>query len=611
MTNHYCSKHFMRRQLLMVAAALLGAMVLLGGLVLPPQEAQSREQQHNKSGQQQSHEQTAPTKNDDAQGQEQQDDTQQQRRLLDKDPKGNEVASGELLVTYKRDASEQAKDEASKKVSGQLQEDFSEIKVRHLSFPEVKNERAQEARQQALEQKKADLERDPAVKAVDYNYVLEGSWVPNDTHYGKQWGYPKIKAPEAWDITQGSSTVQVAVIDSGIDNYHTDLMGKVMGQHDFVNDDTDASDDHGHGTHVAGTVAALTNNGRGVAGTCPTCTLLIAKVLDQNNRGYTSDLISGIGWAANNGARVINMSLGGYPESIALGTAIDSAWSKGAVLVASAGNEGTDGPKYYPAAFDNVIAVAATDSNDARAVYPWWSGSYYDPPTGTYVGASNAGDWVDIAAPGKDIYSTLPSEWVEVLDPSGVKDWKLRPRYEYFHGTSMAAPHVSGLAGLIFSKNGGLSNKEVYYRIEVTAVDLGTSGKDPIFGRGRINAQAALNDYVKIPALTVTSVTPADGASQVRRAANVTATFSEAMDESTLTDSTTFTLVNTKTGAPVPATVRCVDDPCQTAKLDPFPDNPLTKLARKTTYKAKISGAKDEAGNPLADKEWSFTTGRR
>ena len=521
-------------------------------------------------------------------------DAEAKEKDRDKDPKGNEIASGELLVTYKRDASEQAKDEAPRKVSGQLEEDFSEIKVQHLSFPEVKNERAQEARQRALQQKKEDLERDPAVEAVDYNYSREGSYVPNDPHYSYQWGYPKIKAPEAWDITQGSSTVKVAILDSGIDNNHTDLKGKVVAQKDLVNGDADASDDHGHGTHVAGTVAASTNNSTGVAGTCSNCSLQIVKVLDQNNQGWDSTLIAAINWSANSGVQVINMSLGGYPHSSGLETATNYAWNKGAVLVGASGNNGTSSAEFYPAAYDNVIAVAATDKDDTRASF------------------SNAGDWVDVAAPGVDIYSTLPSEWVEVQDFFGVKHWKLRPRYGYFSGTSMATPHVAGLAALIRSNNEGLYNEGVRDRIEATTSDLGTSGKDSVFGHGRIDAYAALNDdYLEIPidatAPTVSSVSPSSGKTGVGRSTNVTATFSEAIDSATLTSSS-FKLVKKGTTTPISATLTLSSDG-KTATLNPYGSS-TTNLRRCTGYTATVTtGVKDQASNPLAaNKVWSFKT---
>jgi thermitase len=474
MTNH-SREHLGRRQLLVMAAVLLGAMLLLVGL-LPPQAAQGKQQQEQ-----------IPTPPQAAQSTEQQQQ-QQEELVLDKDPQGHEYVAGELLVTYEKGASKKAKEEAPKKVGAKVEKGFPEIGVQHVSVPEAKNEKAKEARQEALKLKKKALEQDPDVKAVDYNYVREGAYVPNDPDYGKQWGYPKINAPAAWDTTRGSSNVKVAVLDSGIDYNHADLKGKVVGQINFVTnpDTTVATDDHGHGTHVAGTVAASTNNGTGVAGTCPNCSLLIAKVLDQNNRGYDSDLIAGINWASSNGAKVINMSLGGYPSSSALETAINNAWAKGAVLAAAAGQSGTEGTKHYPAAYENVIAVAATDSNDARATF--------DNPNTPVLEQSNSGDWVDVAAPGKDIYSTFPSSWA--FDPA-TGSWKPTAQYRYFGGTSMATPHVSGLAGLIFSRFGGASNKDVVYGIVRTAVDLGTPRRDPIFGAGRINAHAAVNLEVR------------------------------------------------------------------------------------------------------------------
>ena len=473
MTNY--SKHF-GRQLLVMAAVLLGAMLLLVG-VLPPQAAQSTEQQ-----QQQQQQNAAPS----AQGTEE----REEELVLDEDLQGHEYVAGELLVTYEKGAFKTAKDEAPKKINGKVEKAFPEIGVQLVSIPEVKYEQDQGAREQALRQKKEDIEQDPDVEAVDYNHVREGGWVPNDPGYGQQWGYPKIGAPGAWNTTRGSSSVKVAVIDSGIDPDHPELWGKVVRQKDFVNDDDDATAGHPHGMHVAGTIAATTNNNAGVAGTCPNCSLLIAKVLDQDNRGYDSDLIEGINWASANGANVINMSLGGFPSSTALQQAVDNAWNKGAVLVASAGNDGTSGPESYPAAYPNVIAVGATNSNDGRAVFESMSGSYpyFDSSTlrWKFVGASNAGDWVDVAAPGKGIYSTTGAYY---------NPWKREyvGMYASWDGTSMAAPHVSGLAGLIFSKGGFmLNNAQVRNRIEATAKDLGTTGRDRVFGHGRINAEAAL-----------------------------------------------------------------------------------------------------------------------
>jgi thermitase len=256
MTTH--SKH-LGRQLLVMAAVLLGTMLLVG--LLPPQEAQGKEQI------------AAPP----AQGT---GEAQEQERVLDKDPQGNEYVAGELLVTYKEGASKQAKEEAPKKVGAKVEKDFPTIDVQHLSVPEVKNERSREARQQALERDKKDLEQDPDVEAVDYNYVREGTVTPTDPDYCKQWSLPKINAPQAWDSTQGSSSVKVAILDSGIDRNHPDLK-KVVSQYDYVNWDADATDDQGHGTLTAGIAAASMNNGKYGAGTCPKCSLLVAKSFRQ------------------------------------------------------------------------------------------------------------------------------------------------------------------------------------------------------------------------------------------------------------------------------------------------------------------------------------------
>jgi thermitase len=477
-----------------MAAVLLGAALFLMALT-PPQEAQGQENNKNEpalSQQEEEQEDKKQTKKQTAQSEEKtaqngpqqetdepdENNNDQKERVLDKDPEGHEYVAGELLVTYKKGAFKKAKDEAPKKINGKVEKDFPEIEVQLVSVPEVKDEQDQGAREQALKQKQEDLEQDPDVEAVDYNHVLEGGWVPNDPSYGKQWGYAKINAPGAWDTTRGSISVKVAVLDTGIDPNHPELRGKVVSDYDFVNNDENASADHPHGTHVAGTVAATTNNNDGVAGTCPNCSLLIAKVLDRNNMGSTSDLIDSINWASANGANVINMSLGGYGHSTAMQQAIDNAWNKGAVLVASAMNDGTNGPEVYPAAYAKVIAVGATDSNDARATW--------DDPNTTAFEQSNAGNWVDVAAPGKGIYSTTGSfywPWAQSYVGS----------YASWNGTSMAAPHVSGLAGLIFSKGGFMvDNAHVRNRIESTAKDLGTSGKDSVFGNGRINAQAAL-----------------------------------------------------------------------------------------------------------------------
>jgi subtilisin family serine protease len=426
--------------------------------------------------------------------------------LLDKDPQGNPYVAGELLVSYKQGAFKKVKDAALKKVGGKVERYFPQIGAQHISLAQVKNEQSQAARQAALQQMKKALEQDPDVKSVSYNYVREGSWVPNDTHYGDQWALPNIKAPGAWDIERGSRDIKIAILDSGIDNSHPDIYDtrKVAGQKDFVNNDNDASDDQGHGTIVAGIVAANTNNARGVAGVCPNCSLLIGKVLDMGNKAQDANVIAGVNWAVGQRAKVINLSLALGGQDPVLQAAIHRAWTQGAVVVAATGNDGSDTKTVYPAAYPDVIAVAATGGGavsvsptfrDSRAIYKWEPGDYcyLRTPQGTCsksVAASNAGDWVDVAAPGKDIYTPVRCTGVPSCG-----------EYTYRNdawGTSMAAPHVSGVAGLIFSKGGheghpaNWSPAEVRSRIESTARDLGKPGKDPVYGHGAINAQSAV-----------------------------------------------------------------------------------------------------------------------
>jgi thermitase len=443
--------------------------------------------------------------------------------LLDKDPQGNPYVAGELLVSYKKQQGafsfEKAKDAALKEVGGKVEKDFPNIGVQHISLPEVKNERSQEARQSALERKKQLLEQDPDVKSVSYNYVGEATWVPDDTYYGKQWALPNIKASGAWDIERGSRDIKIAMLDSGLDFRHPDLPSYpvsrgVVGQKDFVNNDSDASDDLGHGTVMTSVAAATTNNTRGVAGVCPNCSLLIAKVLDANSKVQASNAIAGVDWAIGQRANVINMSFRFTSSPTGLQEVIHKAWTQGAVVVSTAGNEGTDNIEVYPGSYPDVIGVAATGGGDpfskpdrdSRAVYPWAPGNfcyqYSKGPNGIRycsrrVGASNAGDWVDVAAPGKDIYTAT---WCKPYVPG-----QPQPICSYANaydgggwGTSVAAPHVSGLAGLIFSKGGHeghpahWSPAEVRSRIESTARGIGVPGKDPVFGYGVINAQAAV-----------------------------------------------------------------------------------------------------------------------
>lgn len=297
----------------------------------------------------------------------------------------------------------------------------------------------------------------------------------SDTLYSNQWALPKI----AWDMLDATASAynlitpssRIAVVDTGVDYTHPDLAGKVDtgSGWDFVNNDADAMDDNLHGSHVAGIAAASTNNDSGIAGvSINTNTILPVKVLDQKGAGYYSWVSSGIIYAADHGARVINLSLGGNTKSATLENAVNYAWNKGAVVVAAAGNS-NNSSRIYPAAYPNAMAIWASDQNDNKASF------------------SNYGLWVDIGAPGVSILSTIP--WS--------KDTKdgLSDGYYLGSGTSMATPHVAGLAGLIFSQHPDWLASQVRGKIESTA--------DPVKGRfytrgylgsGRINVFRALTE---------------------------------------------------------------------------------------------------------------------
>lgn len=306
--------------------------------------------------------------------------------------------------------------------------------------------------------------RNPLVSYAEPNFKAYALEVPNDPYFSNQWGMTKVQAPGAWDISHGSTSAKIAILDTGIDKDHEDLAAKVVSRANFT---TAPSDDdlYGHGTHVAGIASALTNNALGVAGLGYEARLMSAKVLDDNGSGYYSWIANGINWAADNGADVINLSLGGSSGSTTLKNAVDYAWSKGVVLACAAGNNGNTSP-LYPAYYANCLATAATDSNDQKA---FWS---------TY------GSWVDVAAPGVSVFSTLPNH-----------SYKMGTTLNYgsASGTSMATPHVAGLAGLLFGYNLSLSNSQVRSAIETYADDI--AGTGTYWSQGRINAYRSLASF--------------------------------------------------------------------------------------------------------------------
>ncbi|WP_248762106.1 S8 family peptidase [Pseudarthrobacter sp. SSS035] len=272
-----------------------------------------------------------------------------------------------------------------------------------------------------------------------------------------------VDAVEAWSTTPGTG-IKVAVLDSGVANDNPDINTKVVARANFTNGET-GDDNYGHGTHVAGIVAA-SHDTVGVAGTCPGCTILDGKVLNDSGIGSSSSLANGINWAVSNGAKVINMSLG-VRASRTLETAVNNAWARGVVLVAAAGNGGNQ-TKIYPGAYPNVIAVAATDNFDAKASFS------------TY-GAS----WVDIAAPGVNVYSTFPNHKF-VLEGQ----YNRSRGYDVGNGTSMSSPIVAATAALVWSRNTGATSAVVRDKVELTADAI--SGTGTYWKYGRVNADKAV-----------------------------------------------------------------------------------------------------------------------
>jgi thermitase len=272
----------------------------------------------------------------------------------------------------------------------------------------------------------------------------------------QQWGLAKVQAQAAWAVTPGKKETVLAIIDTGIDYDHPDLSGRVIKGRDFANNDDDPMDGHAHGTHCAGIAAATANNGIGIAGVAPGVTLMAVKVLSDRGSGSTDDVCAGIVWAADNGAHVISLSLGGSGGKQAKQAAVDYARSKGAVVVAAMGNDGGS-VMVYPGGSKGVIAVGSTNADDTRSKF------------------SNFGSWITVGAPGHQILSTVPGGG-----------------YKAYSGTSMATPHVAGLAALIHSANPGITADAIAERIQKTADDIGETGFDREFGHGRINAAAAL-----------------------------------------------------------------------------------------------------------------------
>ncbi|MCP3026508.1 S8 family peptidase [Halobacillus sp. A5] len=356
--------------------------------------------------------------------------------------KGDYV-KGEVVVKFKEGKGKSAQQSAVKGASAEEIEDKDAVDSEFKVLKVGNVEKAVEA-----------LNKNPNVEYAEPNYEFESTWSPNDTYYNSaQYGPQNTNTEAAWDITRGSSSQQIAIVDSGVDYNHPDLDGKTVLGYDFIDYDYNPMDENGHGTHVAGTAAAETNNAQGVAGMAPNTEILAVRALDANGSGSLAAIADAIRYSADEGAEVINLSLGCDCDTQTLENAVNYAWNQGSVVIAAAGNDGVS-TTFEPASYSNVLAVGAVDQYDNKASF------------------SNYGTWVDVTAPGVDIASTVPNGG-----------------YAYMSGTSMASPHVAGLAGLLASQ--GRSNSDIRAAIENTADPI--SGTGYYFNDGRINSYAALN----------------------------------------------------------------------------------------------------------------------
>src|SRR5882724_5045995 len=402
----------------------------------------------------------------------------------------NNIRSGHILVRFK--------DSTRQDVLNQLHADYGAHVVAHIPAIRVTHFEAAGSGLALLEH----LRKRPDVEFAEFDSVVQvvqnGFNPPNDVYFSSayatshngsidQWGPPAVSAPAAWQYTSGgSSSIVIAIVDTGVDDTHPDLASKIVGEYSYVGS---IKDGFGHGTHCAGIAAAATNNDVGIAGMCPNCGILSVKVLDDQGSGYMSDVASGITYAASHGARVISLSLGGSGRSETLHSALAYAIANNALPVCAMGNNGSGTNTPEPAYWHDCLSVVATDQNGSKASF------------------SNYGMIADVAAPGVAILSTMPTYPVTLTSTYGY-----RTSYDALSGTSMATPMVSGIAGLVLSENPNLTPTQV------AGIIMASSGNgvswNPNLAFGVVNAYKAVSsaihsDYVA-PAANL--VSPGEGA---------------------------------------------------------------------------------------------------
>jgi len=400
---------------------------------------------------------------------------------------------GEILVKYKSGRSLQS---IAPAVAGaKTVRSLDQIRTRRIALPPGVS----------VDDAIASYRKDPNVEYATPNHIISICREPSDEYYYyydeflemysyEQWGlysdqYPTagIEAPKAWDINTGSPDIIIAIIDTGVYAEHEDLYAKIVPGHNCLSsatDPNDTEDDHGHGTFVAGVAAAMTDNGIGVAGVSWGSMIMPIKVMNANGEGAEDDAAAGIIWAADHGAKILNLSLGGYDYSQAEYDAIEYAWNKGCIIVAASGNDDTD-RTFYPASFEHVLSVGATNESRQRCTSNDWGTTETGDPQG-----SNYGSYLKVMAPGNNITST------SIPDP----DWgDILPPYTASAGTSAAAPFVSGTAALVLSQFPTWTNSQVVTQIEDTCYDIGDPGWDQYTGYGLISAYRALSSAPVVP----------------------------------------------------------------------------------------------------------------
>lgn len=305
------------------------------------------------------------------------------------------------------------------------------------------------------------LARHPQLKSAELDMRIAPAMTPNDPYMGSEWHLARINAPRAWDSAQGAG-IRIAILDTGIDATHPDLAGRLVPGWNFYDGNADTSDVHGHGTAVAGAAAAAMNNSIGVASVAGQASLMPVRIADANAYAYWSTVAQGLNWAADQGARVANISYGGVVGSATVRGAADYLRSKGGLVVVSAGNNGID-EGLAPTA--SMIPVSATDETDNRTSW------------------SSYGGFVAIAAPGQNIWTTNRG--------GGYGTW---------WGTSFASPVVAGAVALLMSARPAMSGSAIQNALFSTATDLGAAGRDPYYGWGRLDAGAAMQAVLAAPA---------------------------------------------------------------------------------------------------------------